>query len=69
MTHLRGKTDVHADTTRADVGSEGGSPCDVEVVRERGPAVGSEAGETWRPSDEKIGTVTRDDTGEGQRSQ
>ena len=62
------KTDVHADTTGADVGSEGGSPGDVEVVRERGPAAGSEAGETWRPLGEKIDTVTRDETGEGRRS-
>jgi hypothetical protein len=62
------KTDARPDTTRADVGSEGGSPGDVEVVREHEPGVGSEAGETWRPADETIDTVARDETGKGRRS-
>ena len=30
--------------------------------------VGSEAGETRRPTDEKVETVYRDETGEGRRS-
>jgi len=56
-----------ADVTK-DVGSEGGSPGDVEVAREDLPASGSEAGETWRPSDSKPETIARDETGEGRRS-
>jgi len=38
------KNDVEVDPTRSDVGSEGGSPGDVELVREHGPGTGSEAG-------------------------
>jgi len=64
----RDTPDVHADTTAADVGSEGGSPGDVELTRADEAAVGSEAGETWRPTDEKVETVRRDETGEGRRS-
>ena len=37
-----------ADVT-ADVGSEGGTPGDVEIVRNDLPATGSEADETARP--------------------
>ena len=62
------RPDASAGPTRDDVGSEGGSPGDVEVVRDQGPGVGSEAAETWRPSDEKRDTITRDETGEGRRS-
>ena len=51
-----------------DVGSEGGSPGDVEVDRERGPATGSEGDETWRPVNDDVKTVVRDETGEGRRS-
>ena len=60
--------DVGGDTTKADVGSEGGSPGDVELMRAHEPAAGSEAGETRRPTDEKVETVYRDETGEGRRS-
>jgi hypothetical protein len=56
-----------ADVT-ADVGSEGGSPGDVEVVLYAGPAVGSEAGETSEPADEEQRTIVRDESGEGRRS-
>ena len=57
-----------ADVT-ADVGSEGGSPGDVEVARDPGPETGSEAGETWQPSrDDQSKTIVRDETGEGRRS-
>ena len=62
------KADVEADATMADVGSEGGSPGDVEVAIERGPATGSEAGETWRPTDTEIEVIPRDETGKGRRS-
>jgi len=58
-----------ADLTTGDVGSEGGSPGDVEVAREPIPGTGAEAGETWRPTrpdDEK--TIVHDETGAGRRS-
>jgi len=58
-----------ADVTTTDVGNEGGSPGDVEIARDRIPATGSEAGETWQPvKRDKAGTVVRDETGEGRRS-
>ena len=62
------KIDVEGDATRVDVGSEGGSPGDVEFVHEHGPGTGSEAGETWRPTDNKVEPIRRDETGEGRRS-
>ena len=62
------KIDVEVDATRADVGSEGGSPGDVEVAVEHGPATGSEAGETWRPTDTAVEPIVRDETGEGRRT-
>jgi hypothetical protein len=62
------KVDVHVDTTQADVGSEGGSPGDVELAREHGPATGAEADETWRPTHEKVEPIVRDETGVGRRS-
>jgi hypothetical protein len=66
---MRPTTDTaDVDLTKADVGSEGGSPGDVEVARDPGPATGSEAGETWRPSTDNVKTVVRDESGEGRRS-
>jgi len=56
-----------ADVT-ADVGSEGGTPGDVEIVRNDLPATGSEADETARPRDEKVETVVRDEKGQGRRT-
>jgi hypothetical protein len=58
--------DVNVST--GDVGSEGGSPGDVEVAREPVPATGSEAGETVRPATDDTRTIVRDDSGEGRRS-
>jgi hypothetical protein len=53
----------------SEVGSEGGSPGDVELVREDELGVGSEAGETRRPAETtKTTTIRRDETGEGRRS-
>ena len=62
-----------ADTTDADVtddvGSEGGTPGDVEVARDPGPGTGTEAGETWQPGGGgEPKTIVRDGTGEGRRS-
>jgi len=54
-------------TVGPEVGDEGGTPGDVEV----GTTVigtGSEAGETWRPADEKVREIVRDETGEGRRT-
>ena len=62
------KSDVDVDATRADVGSEGGSPGDVELARDHGPATGSEAGETWRPTDDTVEPIRRDESGDGRRS-
>jgi hypothetical protein len=58
--------DVNA--TTSDVGSEGGSPGDVEIAHDRIPATGSEAGETARPRNPAAETIVRDETGEGRRS-
>lgn len=51
-----------------DVGSEGGSPGDVEIARRRGHSVGTEATETWRPWNDDETTIARDETGKGRRS-
>src|SRR5690242_15474130 len=50
-----------------EVGSEGGSPGDVEV-HDQEVGTGSEAGETWRPVEEREQPITRDETGVGRRS-
>jgi hypothetical protein len=55
-------------TTTADVGSEGGSPGDVEIARDHAPTTGSEAGETSRPATTDADTVVRDNNGVGRRS-
>jgi hypothetical protein len=51
-----------------EVGDEGGSDGEVEVVVDRGPGAGSEAGETWSPTQQRTTEVRRDETGEGKRS-
>jgi hypothetical protein len=62
-------TDPEAEApTTADVGSEGGTPGDVEIARDEDPGVGSEASETWQPSGERERTIARDETGKGRRS-
>ena len=63
-----GSDEKTAANVTADVGSEGGTPGDVEVARKERPAVGSEAGETWQPVDEEQETIVRDERGEGRRS-
>lgn len=50
-----------------EVGSEGGSPGDVEV-HDADIGTGSEAGETWRPAEKRQKPVARDETGVGRRS-
>jgi hypothetical protein len=52
----------------AEVGNEGGTHGELEVVRKEIPATGSEAGETWRPVDQKTETGARDETEEDKRS-
>jgi hypothetical protein len=51
-----------------EVGSEGGSEGELEVVVDTGHGVGSEAGETWSPSQKKTTEIRRDETGEGKRT-
>jgi hypothetical protein len=51
-----------------EVGSEGGSPGDVEVGEDAQPAGGSEADETWQPAKQERKEVARDETGQGRRS-
>lgn len=61
--------DIETDSERetAEVGSEGGSPGDVEMgVDEIG--AGSEASETWRPAKRTRRDIVRDETGQGRRS-
>jgi hypothetical protein len=65
---MRATDDTSDADVTADVGSEGGSPGDVEVERKPVPANGSEAGETWQPANDEVTTVVRDETGEGRRS-
>lgn len=62
--------DVDAPDTRPtdEVASEGGSSGDVEVGVDERPGCGSEATETWRPSEQRQSEVVRDETGEGRRS-
>ncbi|OLC40996.1 MAG: hypothetical protein AUH43_25380 [Acidobacteria bacterium 13_1_40CM_65_14] len=51
-----------------EVGSEGGTPGDVELDIDWGAGAGSEAGETWQPTNRKVEKVVRDETGEGRGS-
>ena len=53
------------DTARItpEVGDEGGSPGDVEIVVDRDPATGSEATETYRPATKDRTVIDRDDVG------
>jgi hypothetical protein len=55
------------DVTR-EVGSEGGSPGDVELDTEFSTGTGSEAGETLQPTATRIRPIVRDETGVGRRS-
>jgi hypothetical protein len=55
------------ETVTPEVGGEGGTPGDIEIVRnDRG--TGSEATETWYPAEQDAHEVVRDETGEGRRS-
>ena len=50
-----------------EVADEGGSPGDLELERTE-VGTGSEAGEQWRPAEERQTEVRRDSTGPGRRS-
>jgi hypothetical protein len=52
----------------SEVGGEGGSPGDVEIAPDTGPATGSEAGETSKPAPKRGEAIIRDETGVGRRS-
>jgi hypothetical protein len=62
------RSDADRSRVTSEVGSEGGSPGDVEVGVDRDPATGSEAGETWRPTTHEVKHIEHDETGEGRRS-
>jgi hypothetical protein len=53
-------------TVTEEVGSEGGSPGDLELERQRIPLRGSEATETAQ-SVERVREIRRDETGRGRR--
>ena len=63
-------TDIGVPDTEptAEVASEGGSFGNVEVGADESPATGSEATETWRPTEQRPAEVVRDETGEGRRN-
>jgi HAD superfamily hydrolase (TIGR01549 family) len=64
-----GRLVPHGGAVTPEVGDEGGTPGDLEITERRGPATGSEGGETWRPADEpRPETIVRDETGVGRRS-
>jgi len=52
----------------AEVASEGGSFGNVEIGVDEDPGTGSEAGETWQPTEEHTEEAVRDETGQGRRS-
>ena len=56
-----------ADVT-GEVGSEGGTPGEMEVETDREAGTGSEAGETWQPSARRRRAILRDEDGPGKRS-
>jgi hypothetical protein len=51
-----------------EVGSEGGSPGEVELELEIEPATGSEAGETWQAARNVRKEIVFDQTRKGKRS-
>ena len=51
-----------------EVGDEGGSDGNVELGRHSDIGTGSEATETWRPSDDEGDATVRDESGKGRRS-
>jgi hypothetical protein len=65
--HGTDRSDAERHAT-ADVGSEGGSPGDVEIGADEAPATGSEAGETARPAANARKEIVRDESGEGRRT-
>jgi hypothetical protein len=59
--------DIVRNDVTGEVGSEGGSPGDVELETEIGAGTGSEAGETFEPNATRH-PAYRDETGKGRRS-
>jgi hypothetical protein len=51
-----------------EVGDEGGTPGDIEIDVDDAPATGSEARETWSPTEPSVDKIVPGDTGEGRRS-
>jgi len=63
-----GPEDPASASVTGEVGSEGGTPGDVELDIDWGAGAGREAGETWQPTNRKVEKVVPDETGEGRRS-
>lgn len=60
--------ELDSDRPTTEVGSEGGSPGDVELDRDIEVGRGSEAAETWQSENPEVHEVYRDDAGIGRRS-
>ena len=60
--------DLDESRTTGEVGDEGGGVGNVEIETDRGPGVGREADETWRPADQRRDVTVRDETGTGRRN-
>jgi hypothetical protein len=60
--------DLDKGRTTSEVGDEGGGLGNVEVETDRGPGVGHEADETWRPGTRRRDVIVRDETGTGRRN-
>jgi hypothetical protein len=58
---------LDTDDVTGEVGSEGGSPGDLELTR-REVGTGSEAGELWRPAEQENEEVHRDEPPSGRRT-
>ena len=66
--HTPGPEDPASASATREVGSEGGTPGDVELDIDWGAGAGSEAGETWQPTKTSVDEVVRDETGKGRRN-
>jgi hypothetical protein len=62
------KRDLAEFDPTTEVGDEGGTPGDVERRTTHEVGTGSEAGETWRPTERKEQIVPHDETGVGRRN-
>ena len=59
---------AHDAHVTSEVGSEGGSPGDIETGTASPVGHGSEATELWKPDDPGRVTIVHDETGSGRRN-